>query len=184
MGGDSPQSSGDSTEPPNGEANSMTRAVSKTPVVSETSTASRTPHGSRRVVIRYLQAINEGNIDQAKELLHPDSMIQLSEDAEPGVTIHELNRVSTEAVVRRKSDFEGSELQQRVEDVEQMLTRLSEEVGADDHAYVFISITSAEYGDEESYIIVLKHDGEWLIWGNHGAVLSEYGDDEALVNRG
>ncbi len=123
--------------------------------------------GAERAIYDYLQGVDAGDVETANEALHPESSLRLEEGdiTEPGVTIHEIEQVELREAVRARTDAEGEELDQQVAEREDEIEELLAEHGADDYASVHISITSEQYGDEERHVLVLRVDGEWLVWG-------------------
>lgn len=119
--------------------------------------------GPEGAVLDFLQAIDDGDVAAANEAVHDESPLAVDTIDEPGVTIHELERRDLREVIREQTDASGEELDRAVEARERELADLSEEVGFDAYAYVYNSITSAQHGDEEAYVLVVEVDGKWLI---------------------
>lgn len=55
----------------------------------------------------------------------------------------------------------------RITERDQHLKERLEEVGGDDYTFVYMSITSEQYGDEERYMLVIQSGTEWLVWGKY-----------------
>jgi hypothetical protein len=123
---------------------------------------------AEQAVENYLGGIDDGDVETANEFAHPDGDQTISEGdiEEPGVTIHELRTASLREVIRQRTFSEGETLESELADAEQTHQDFLTEIGASDYAYVWISITSAQYGDEEGYLLVVSSDGEWQVWGN------------------
>ncbi|MEF8778697.1 MAG: hypothetical protein V5A36_07285 [Natronomonas sp.] len=133
----------------------------------EDGSGTETNEKAEQAVENYLGGIDEGDIETANQFAHPDGdqTIREGDIEEPGVTIHELRTASLREVVEKRTDSEGETLESELSDAEQTHRDLLSEIGASDYAYVRISITSAQYGDEEGYLLVVLTDGEWLVWG-------------------
>lgn len=119
--------------------------------------------GPEGAVLDFLQAIDDGDVAAANDVVHDESPLVVDSLDEPGVTIHELERRDLREMIREQTDASGEELDRAVERRERELASRSEEVGFDAYAYVYNSITSAQHGDEEAYVLVVEVDGEWLI---------------------
>jgi hypothetical protein len=129
--------------------------------------STETNEKAEQAVENYLGGIDDGDIETANEFAHPEGDQTISEGdiEEPGVTIHELRTASLREVVQQRTDSEGETLESELADAEETHQDFLAEIGASDYAYVWISITSAQYGDEEAYLLVVSSDGEWLVWG-------------------
>lgn len=128
-------------------------------------TSTETNEAAEQAVENYLGGVDEGDVETANEFAHPDGDQTISEIEESGVTIHELRTASLREVLEKQTGSKGETLESELADAEQNHQEFLSEIGADDYAYVWVSITSAQYGDEDSYLLVVLTDGEWLVWG-------------------
>jgi len=127
------------------------------------STHAETP--AEQAVYGYLQALDDGDLDAARDRLHPESNLLdfIDEDEfEPGVDIFEIAEVPFAEVVSERFDVEDDD---EVDRMENNLRDFVEETGGDAFEHVYMSISSEEYGDEESYLIVISDDETWLVFG-------------------
>jgi hypothetical protein len=100
--------------------------------------------------------------------LHPESAsypIEEGDFPDDEIEINEIEETSIEEFVQRRSggELEGAELDSAVEDQRQGIQDEVEAIGADDFAFVFLSITQGNE-DNETYLLVVEDDGEWLVY--------------------
>lgn len=116
----------------------------------------------------YLEGVDTGDEHAANEFVHRESdfVLEEGEIAEPGVEIHEVAVTTYRELLEAETDLEGEALETAIEDEEERVASLAAEHGFEAHAYVSLSITSEQYGDEEGAILVVNLEGEWLLFGD------------------
>lgn len=132
--------------------------------------------GPEDVVEQYLTAGQTGDIEAANEVLHPESSIYPLEEGdledEGDFTVNSINQVSTREIVEwemeRFGDSEDEateeEIQERVERVEQDAEEEVDEMGADDYAWVLVTLQGDdEDEEEEAPLRTIEDDGDWYL---------------------
>lgn len=117
---------------------------------------------AERAVRGYVDGFDAGDRASANEHLHPDS--PLYRDQELGgrdIEIHEIEAVPLETAVERDTDADESPSEIRDE-----IETLTESIGADDWATVWSDTTFEAAGREEVGLVVVRVEGDWLIWGS------------------
>ena len=124
-------------------------------------------HGAEYAAFEYLKAIDVGDVDAANAVLHPESPLWLDDGdiQEPGVSIDELELATVEEAVAGEFGLEGDDLADATAETKAELEAFLDEIDADEYAYVWGSFTSAQYGDEDGYLLVVRDGDEWLIHG-------------------
>ena len=123
---------------------------------------------AEQTVLEYLEALDAGDLEAAERRLHPDSNIldTLDEsDFEPGVTIFEIDQIPFAQVVNERFDVEDEAEVDRMQD---NISDLVDQIGATDFVHVYMDLYSEQFGEEESYSLVVQHNGEWLVLGEQG----------------
>jgi len=118
-------------------------------------------------VEQYLTAGVDADPEAGNRILHPeDPDFPLTQRFEfpPDLTPHAFEEVTTRELVLQSSntadDLTEEEIQQEVDRVDQVAAERVDETGADDHAWVLVSIE--ENGDEQDIgWIAVQDDGEW-----------------------
>ena len=151
----------DSASDATGEEDDATGAADTTP------TDLGLDHGAEYAAFEYLKAIDLGDVDAANAVLHPESPLWLDDGdiQEPGVSIDELELATVEETVAGEFGLEGDELTETTAETKAELEAFLDEIDADEYAYVWGSFTSAQYGDEDGYLLVVRDGDEWLIHG-------------------
>jgi hypothetical protein len=124
--------------------------------------------GPTDAVEGYITAANDRDVDAVNAVLHPESAsypIEEGDFPDDEIEINEIEETSIEEFVQRRSggELEGAELDSAVEDQRQGIQEEIEAIGADDFAFVFLSITQGNE-DNETYLLVVEDDGEWLVY--------------------
>jgi hypothetical protein len=124
--------------------------------------------GPTDAVEGYITAANDRDVDAVNAVLHPESAsypIEEGDFPDDEIEINEIEETSIEEFVQRRSggELEGAELDSAVEDQRQGIQDEVEAIGADDFAFVFLSITQGNE-DNETYLLVVEDDGEWLVY--------------------
>ncbi|WP_424018060.1 hypothetical protein ACOZ4N_19645 [Halorientalis pallida] len=120
-----------------------------------------TDAGPKAVVRKWLLA---DSISEVNEVAHPrgDAYIQSPEETNPYFqqerSVHEVDRRSPAAV--------AADTGQSPSDVRARLDAIREEFDTEETALVYVSATrGAESQPYETYIVVVRADGEWLVLG-------------------
>ncbi|MEF8778206.1 MAG: hypothetical protein V5A36_04765 [Natronomonas sp.] len=127
--------------------------------------------GPTDAVEGYITAANDRDVDAVNAVLHPESAsypIEEGDFPDDEIKINEIEETSIEEFVQWRSgrsggELKGEELDSAVEDQRQGIREQVEAIGADDFAFVFLSITQGSE-DNETYLLVVEDDGEWLVY--------------------
>ncbi|MCL9812771.1 twin-arginine translocation signal domain-containing protein [Natranaeroarchaeum aerophilus] len=132
--------------------------------------------GPEDAVEQYLTAGQSGDIEAANEVLHPESSIYPVEEGdlenEDDFTVNDIDQVSTRERVEWEMEQFGDsgdeateeEIQDRVERLDQDAEEELDELGADDYAWVLVSLQGDDDDeDEEVPLVTVQDDGDWYL---------------------
>jgi len=112
-----------------------------------------------------------GNPTVANEVVHPESPDRPIEQADVSsssdITVSDLRQISPQTVVELNAEASGGasdeEIQRSVSTLNEEITSLVDNAGAEDHAFVIVTVD--EDGDQaQNLISVVQDNGDWLIY--------------------
>ena len=130
--------------------------------------------GSEVAVEQFFTAAQTGDVDSANEVLHPESPQYPVEEGDletsDDFTVNIVDQVSPRELVEREIEqLNGSgdgptdeEIEKAVDEYEEQAEETIDEIGADDHAYVWVSVEAD--GEENGLPIeTVQDDGDWYV---------------------
>lgn len=130
--------------------------------------------GPEAAVEQYLTAAQNGDVESANEVLHPESYQYPVEEGDmenqDDLTVNEVNRVSPRELVEwRIEQYGGSgeepseeEIEEQIGTYEEQAEQRIDELGVDDLAWVLVSI-EANGEEQETPITTVQDDGDWYV---------------------
>ena len=130
------------------------------------------PSGPEDAVETFFTA--DGDADTQNEILHPEAGAYPLEENEfggiPDEIIIEINQVSTREVAELRieqggesvDDVDEGEIEAEVERLEQRREGQIEEMGAEDYAWVFLTLEDDD-GRDVAVIETVQDDGDWYM---------------------
>ena len=127
--------------------------------------------GPERVVKTYYSAIDDADSDAVNNVLHPDaSAYPIEQEYFDGMNLSIIEVAVEEQTVREvveaERDNQNDTLEQVVASRNKQLEDYIQQIAADAYAYVHVDLTiqqNNETTDEETTILTVKDDTEWLI---------------------
>jgi len=120
----------------------------------------------------YFNALEEGDVDKANEVLHPESEIYPHEEgdfeSDFSLSLNEINQATAEGVFESEASDEEVEVatDEEVELFAEEFRRIGEEVvedtDSDDYAFVIVSYDEGEDEREISQLMI-QDDGDWYV---------------------
>ncbi|MCL9815307.1 TcaA second domain-containing protein [Natranaeroarchaeum aerophilus] len=124
--------------------------------------------GPENAYEEYFEAIQNGDAEAVNEILHPEAPSYPVEESsvQADIELIEANEVSTREVLEfwaEQSGDSGDVTDESVQNQEEHTESRLDEYGADDHAWVLITIEGGE-GEQEASVEAIQDGEDWYCY--------------------